>query len=193
MGCAAEAGIAEQLLAVKFLRWLYARLVFYPTLWWNLFNARVLKRRNWWDVVDDSVIIGALPFASQVSAMKDLGVTAVVNTCEEYPGPVEQYEAAGIEQFRVPTVDFTHPTLESVEAAVSFIERQSSDGGLVYVHCKAGRARSATVVVCWLIHAHGMSPLEAQSFLQEQRKHVNPKVFERAAVRSFYEKHKTAD
>ena len=174
---------------MKTFRWLYARSVFYPTLWWNLFNARVLKRRNWWDAVDDTVIIGAMPFASQVPALKELGVTGIVNTCEEYCGPVAQYEAAGIEQLRVPTVDFTHPSLESVEEAVAFIQRHADAGGRVYVHCKAGRARSATVVVCWLIHTHGFSPEEAQQYLQQRRKHVNPHVHQRSAVRAFYEKH----
>ena len=177
---------------MKNFRWLYARAVFRPTLLWNLFNARVLKRWNWWDVVDEMVIIGALPFESHVDKLKTLGVTAVVNTCEEYGGPIVKYEAAGIKQLRVPTVDFTHPTLASVEEAVTFIQKQADAGGLVYVHCKAGRARSATIVICWLIHAHGLSPAEAQTYLQERRKHVNPRVFERNVVRAYYEKHQAA-
>ena len=177
---------------MKSFRWLYARLVFRPTLLWNMFNARVLKRWNWWDLVDDTVIIGALPSSGHVDALKELGVTGVVNTCEEYQGPVAQYEVAGIEQLYVPTVDFTHPSLEAVEKGVAFIQRHSDTGGLVYVHCKAGRARSATIVVCWLIHAHGLTPAEAQRHLQERRKHVNPRVFERTVVRAFYEKHVAA-
>ena len=175
---------------MKSLRWIYARAVFRPTLLWNLFNARVLKRWNWWDIVDETVIIGALPFESHVEQFKTLGVTGIVNTCEEYGGPIAHYEAAGIVQLRVPTIDFTHPTLDSVEEAVEFIQQQADASGLVYVHCKAGRARSATIVVCWLIHAHGLSPQEAQIYLQQRRKHVNPRVFERAVVRAYYEKHR---
>ena len=176
---------------MRSLRWIYARLVFRPTLLWNKFNAHVLGRWNWWDIVDDAVIIGALPSVKHVDKLKALGVTGVVNTCDEYQGPVAQYEVAGIEQLYVPTIDFTHPTLESVVQAVEFIQSHADKGGLVYVHCKAGRARSATIVVCWLIHAHGLTPQEAQSYLQERRGHVNPKVFERAVVRAFYEEHGT--
>ena len=40
------------------------------------------------------------------------GVRAVVNTCEEYVGPVAQYQHHGIEQLRIPTTDFTHPKLD---------------------------------------------------------------------------------
>ena len=168
-------------------RWLYARVVFRPTLLWNLFNARVLKRWNWWDLVDDVVIIGARPSVGHVAELKELGVVAVVNTCEEYRGPIAAYETAGIEQLYVPTIDFTAPTLENVEKGVQFIEKHAPDG-LVYVHCKAGRARSATIVVCWLIHSQGMTPEEAQAYLTERRHHVNPKISERAVVREFYRK-----
>jgi len=176
---------------VRTLRRIYARSVFPITLLWNLFNARVLKRWHWWDRVDETVIIGALPFASQVDELKRLGVAAVVNTCEEYRGPVAQYKQAGIEQLRLPTIDFTHPTLESVETAVRFIEEHAGRGS-VYVHCKAGRARSATIVVCWLIHARGLTPDAAQALLAAHRPHVNPHVFQRDVVRRFYERETAA-
>ena len=176
---------------MRTLRWIYARSVFPITLLWNLFNTRVLRRWHWWDRVDDTVIIGALPFASHVESLKSEDVVAVVNTCEEYPGPVDAYRAAGIEQLRVPTIDFTPPTLESVESAVRFIEGQAPRGS-VYVHCKAGRARSATVVVCWLIASRGMTPEEAQKYLQARRGHVNPHVFQRNVVREYYAKQKAA-
>ena len=178
---------------MKFFRWIYARLVFYPTLLWNLFNARVLKRRNWWDAVDETTIIGALPFASHVEEFKSMGVTGVVNTCEEYPGPVAEYEAAGIEQLRLPTIDFTHPSLESVQEAVDFVQRHADAGGRVYIHCKAGRARSATVVVCWLIHDRDLSPEDAQAFLKDRRNHVNPNVFRRPVVGEFVSSKQSAE
>ena len=175
---------------MKTLRWIYARTVFPITLLWNLFNARVLRRRNWWDRVDDSVIIGALPFASQVESLKSLGVVAVVNTCEEYPGPVAAYQKADIEQLRIPTIDFTPPCLEDVERAIEFMD-EAAPRGSIYVHCKAGRARSATIVVCWLIHARGMTPAEAQAHLLTCRQHVNPHIAEREVVKHFFARSRT--
>lgn len=166
--------------------WLYARAVWVPTLGYNMLLGRVLRLRNWWDFVDDSVIIGALPMAWDVKRLKKLGVTGVVNTCEEYGGPVKRYRLAGIEQLRVPTVDFTHPTLESVMAGVDFIERHVKAGGKVYVHCKAGRGRSATIVMGYLMQHHGMTPEEAQQRLLEARFHVNRRLATRPVVLAYY-------
>lgn len=173
---------------MKALRRIYARLVFHPTLLWNLFNARVLKRWNWWDLVDDVVIIGALPSVAHVEELKTLGVVAVVNTCAEYHGPVVAYETAGIDQLSIPTVDYTAPTLENVQKAVDFIQRHADEDGMVYVHCKAGRARSATIVVCWLMQSQGMTPDEAQAFLKQRRDHVHPRIAEREVVKQFHQR-----
>lgn len=67
----------------------------------------------------------------------------MVNTCEEYAGPVVEYAEHGIEQLRIPTTDFTHPRMEDVERAVEFVQDHAQRGETVYIHCKAGRAQSA--------------------------------------------------
>ena len=168
-----------------------ATVVFVPTLIWNMLLGRWLKVRNWWDRGDETIIVGALPFGKDVPKLAERGVTCVVNTCEEYEGPVKEYQQHGIEQLRVPTVDFTHPTLDSVTKAVEFIGQQTADGGTVYVHCKAGRARSATVAMCWLIRNKGMTPQEAQTLLLEKRPHVNRFVYARPVVKQFFEDSKS--
>jgi atypical dual specificity phosphatase len=112
-------------------------------------------------------------------------VRAVVNTCAEYPGPLAQYAAAGIEQLHIPTTDFTHPRLEDVQQAVEFIEQHTRQGHTVYVHCKAGRARSATVALCWLVKYRGFSPAAAQMQLLQKRPHVNAHLTQRPVVQQF--------
>lgn len=169
--------------------WIVARTIFYPTLCWNMLLGRWLKVRNWWDEVDPNVIIGAFPFARDVSKLADAGVGAVVNTCEEYEGPVEQYIEHDIRQLRIPTVDFTHPSFDDVQKAVNFMVEQIEDGRKVYVHCKAGRARSATVVLCWLIQTQGLSAEEGQQVLLRCRPHVNPRLVERPVVQQFENKY----
>ncbi len=135
------------------------------------------------------MIVGALPLPRDVNSLVDEGVNCVVNTCAEYAGPQEAYEQAGIEQLRIPTVDFTHPSLDDVTNAVDFIEQHVSEGSTAYVHCKAGRARSATVAICWLIRNKNMTPQEAQSLLLEKRPHTNRHVYARPVVKQFYERY----
>ena len=171
------------------LQRLYARSVFYPTLAWNVALGRILRIRNWWDRIDPHVIVGAFPFSSDVAAMHDAGVRAVVNTCEEYPGPQAEYDKFGIEQLRIPTTDFTHPKMSDVERAVEFIERHVQDEKTVYIHCKAGRARSATVALCWLMKYRGMSMKQGQEHLLRSRPHINRHLTERDVVREFANNH----
>jgi len=167
------------------LQQLYARAVFLPTLGWNYTLGRVLRVRNWWDHIDPNVIVGAYPFARDVKTMHALGVRAVVNTCEEYPGPQLQYDQFGIEQLRIPTTDFTHPRLQDVTLAVDFVQKHAEAGDLVYIHCKAGRARSATVALCWLVKYRNLSVEEAQQTLLQSRPHINPRLTQRPVVAAF--------
>ena len=168
------------------LKWLGARIIFIPTLAWNVLLGKVLRIRHWWDFIDDQVIVGAFPFWFDVAAMSENGVQAVVNTCNEYGGPVKQYDHFGIEQLRVPTIDFTAPSLASIQLGVAFIQQHVEQGHNVYVHCKAGRGRSATVALCWLMAHRDMTPEQAQEHLLAKRPHVHSTLPARTVVKQYW-------
>ena len=46
---------------------------------------------------------------------------------------------------------FEAPSQEMLLIGVEFIKENIVNGGIVYVHCKAGRSRSATLVGCYLM------------------------------------------
>jgi atypical dual specificity phosphatase len=165
-------------------------LIFYPTLLWNIALSKLSPNRRWWDWVDDHVLLGALPMKHHVAKLKAEGISAVINTCREYPGPMQHYNDVGIEQLYLPTVDFTPPTLEHVQSGVAFIQRQIASGRKTYVHCKAGRGRSATIVMCYLISI-GMKPDDAQKFLISKRPHVVSGLAKRQVVLEYASKIKT--
>jgi atypical dual specificity phosphatase len=172
-------------------RWT-ARALFYPTLVWNLCLSRLLPNWRRYDRIDKNLLVGGLPFASDIPQFKAEGVTGIVNTCEEYAGPRAAYEKFGIEQLRVPTVDFTHPSLEHVEQAVTFISRHAEKGGSVLVHCKAGRGRSATVALCYLIASRKLTPEAAHAELAAKRKQVVKSLPNRPVVKEFFARHAKA-
>ena len=167
------------------MRPLIARSLFVPTFAWNYLLGRILHRRNWWDQVDPLVILGALPLRRDVPKLAELQVRGVINMCQEYPGPKTAYEKYNIEQLWLPTVDFNPPSIEAVRKGVEFLAQKTNNNQRVYVHCKAGRARSATIVICWLVKHRGMSPQEAQAHLLACRPQVNPHLLKRAVVREF--------
>lgn len=164
--------------------WL-ARLLYWPTFTWNYFLGRILQVRHWWDEVDDGVWLGAVPLSGDAKRFKKMGITGVVNMCDEYAGPLRDYESENIEQLHLPTVDFHPPTLEMIERGVEFMNQHVEKGGGVYVHCKAGRARSATVVLCYLVARKNMTPEAAQQYLLQKRPHINPLIYERKVVKEF--------
>jgi len=161
-----------------------AHFVFYITLWWNILLSRLCPGRRWWDWIDQTVLLGALPLRRCLPELKQAGIGAVVNTCREWRGPVEEYRAAGIEELYLPISDFTPPSLDEVRAGVAFIQRHAAAGRKVYVHCKAGRGRSATIVLCYLV-AKGLTPEQGQALILEKRPHANRRLAQRAVVRQF--------
>jgi atypical dual specificity phosphatase len=164
------------------LRRLVAVSLYWPTFAYNVFLGRFLKVRHWWDSVDEHCILGAVPLSGDPQSLKDMGVTGVVNMCEEYSGPKSDYQRLGIEQLWLPTTDFQHPSREMVEQGAEFIQRHKQQGGKVYVHCKAGRARSATVVLWWLVRFGGLTPVDAQQKLLKARPHVHARVYQRPVI-----------
>lgn len=167
------------------MRRAFARLAYYPSLLWNHLLYRLVPGRRYWDRIDDAVVMGAMPLARHVPDLSALGVRAVVNMCEEYPGPLAAYRAAGIDQLHLPTIDFTAPSLQDVVRGVDYIEAHARKGESVYVHCKAGRGRSATLVLCWLITHMGVSPEEAQQYLKGKRGHVVDGLHRRKVVQQY--------
>lgn len=148
-----------------------ARLLFVPTMLWNIVTVRWLGWGHWWDAADQHVWVGAIPLRRDVARLRDAGVRGVVNLCAECQGPVKEYREAGIEQLRIPLVDYTSPPLADVTRCLEFIDSHVSRGETVYVHCKAGRGRSATVVLCWLV-SRGCSPDDAESLLRSKRPQI---------------------
>ena len=167
------------------LRRLLVRATFWPTL---AFNRLMCLLGVWrpFDEVDAHVLLGALPSKRMLRELKRLGVTGVINCCDEYCGDAGTLEALGLEQLHLPTLDYHSPGHEQVRQALAFIDRHARDGGRVYIHCKAGRGRSATLALCYLIATRGLSPEQAYAELKRKRPHIDRGLSRRAVVRELY-------
>ncbi|KAJ8248897.1 hypothetical protein GJAV_G00228950 [Gymnothorax javanicus] len=145
---------------------------------YNVAMEKVSSRR-WFDRVDQTVILGALPFKSMTTELVQTeNVRGVITMNEEYEtkyfcNSAEEWKAVGVEQLRLSTVDLTGvPTLENLHRGVEFAMAVKDQGASVYIHCKAGRCRSATMVAAYLIKLHCWSPEEACEMLCSIRPHV---------------------
>ena len=68
----------------------------------------------------------------------------------------------------------TAPIGQHFPQAVAFIENSIKEGGTVLVHCHAGRSRSATIVIAYLMAKYGIEFEEVLAYLQKRRSVINP-------------------
>ncbi|XP_042224872.1 phosphatidylglycerophosphatase and protein-tyrosine phosphatase 1-like isoform X1 [Homarus americanus] len=178
----------------KNMGWLFARVSFIPTLVFNMCMEKVTSRR-WYDHIDNRVILGALPFRSMTKQLvEEERVRGVISMNEDYElkwlsNMKKEWAEVGVNFLQLSTTDiFEAPCQEKLQKGVKFIQdfdTRNSDGH-VYVHCKAGRTRSATLVACYLMAKNGSTPEAAVSHIKEFRSHIwlGPKQHE--ALHVFY-------
>ncbi|XP_020621601.1 phosphatidylglycerophosphatase and protein-tyrosine phosphatase 1-like isoform X1 [Orbicella faveolata] len=160
-----------------FSSWIFARVAFYPSLLWGIVTESATKR--WYDRVDTNVILGALPFKSQTKELvENENVRGVVTMNEDYEtryfaNSKEEWAEWGVVQLQLATIDFNNaPSQEMLQRGVGFIEKMNRNENSVYVHCKAGRGRSTTLVACYLMKAKRLTPEGAYQYIKSKRPHI---------------------
>jgi atypical dual specificity phosphatase len=132
--------------------------------------------------VGEDLLMGAYPQdADDVRALAEAGVTRVFNLVQdlEYdPGARDACVAAlatyGIDERRVELVDFGSVPAEQIEATAQAVLAWLEAGERVYVHCRAGWQRSATVVTAIITLREGILPNKALQLLRERKPTANP-------------------
>ncbi|XP_015791158.1 phosphatidylglycerophosphatase and protein-tyrosine phosphatase 1 [Tetranychus urticae] len=171
---------------------MFGRVTFYPTLVYNLFMEKVSSRR-WFDRIDETVILGALPWRSITKQLIDEeNVKGVVSLNENFEllfgvTTSREWNKLGVDFLQLNTPDIFHaPSQEKLKTGVEFIKRFDGSGNSVYVHCKAGRTRSATLVACYLIEKYEMTPKQAVDFIASKRHHILLRSKQWEAINKFY-------
>ena len=103
----------------------------------------------------------------------------------------EDWEKVGISAFlQLAMTDniFEGPSLEKLTEGVKFIDDivKNDPEASVYVHCKAGRTRSATLVGCYLMEKNKLSPEEAVELMKSKRPHILLHTKQWEALRAFH-------
>ncbi|CAI8019909.1 Phosphatidylglycerophosphatase and protein-tyrosine phosphatase 1 [Geodia barretti] len=173
------------------------RLLYLPSLARMSFLWSYMGKKNWYDRVDDTVILGALPFRSQTKELVEREkVTATISVNEWYEiqfftNNKKEWEAHGVTQHWFETVDFQPPSLDNIREGLEVINQVKASGNSVYLHCKAGKGRSAVVAACYLIKDRNLSVGEAIDFLRSKRPQISINKFQRQRVTEFLELSKT--
>ena len=174
---------------------MFARVTFLPSLAFNMIMEQG-GMYSWWNRIDQKVILGALPFRGEhcKKILKEENVRSVVSMNEDYElalcsNQEPQWKQLGVDFLQLPTTDiFEAPKREYLVNGVKFINSSAEKypNSSIYVHCKAGRTRSATLVGCYLMEQYGMSPEEAVAFMIRKRPHVLLRSKQWEALRDYH-------
>lgn len=128
--------------------------------------------------------------ARHIDALRAEGVTAVINLCEDreyWDGEREAVAGAcartGIAEHRLPVIDGATVPADVLDQAVD-----AAAGGVLYVHCRGGRERSAAVAIALLATTSGSSVDDALDLAVAMRPTFKPLPWQVEGVRSWLHK-----
>ncbi|XP_063061648.1 dual specificity protein phosphatase 14-like [Engraulis encrasicolus] len=119
--------------------------------------------------ITPTLYLSGVDTAQNRTAVAHRRITLIVNatvehTCPDYPG---------VECLQVPVPDQPHaPLLEHFDAVAERIH--SNQSGSTLVHCSAGRSRSASLVMAYLMRFQGADLLQAYRWVLEARPFIRP-------------------
>ncbi|KAG9510211.1 Phosphatidylglycerophosphatase and protein-tyrosine phosphatase 1 [Fragariocoptes setiger] len=157
----------------------FYRIGFLPSLAYNVILNK-LNIREWYSRIDDKIILGALPWKSlRDELVEGKNIRGVVSMNENFellllkPWVMsgDDWAQCGVKFLQLPTQDiFETPSQDMLKQGVDFIMSfVPKHNELVYVHCKAGRTRSATLVACYLIKRNNWTPEQAFDLMKSKR------------------------
>lgn len=114
-----------------------------------------------------------------VDELKGLGVKRIMNIAAE----CDDDQGLGLRQafdkyLRIPMRDTVEEDniARGVRVACDFLDDARLHSSPTYVHCKAGKSRSVTAVMAYLIHANRWTLSRAYAFVLERRKGISPNI-----------------
>ncbi|GAB4851138.1 Dual specificity protein phosphatase 1 [Ancistrocladus abbreviatus] len=133
--------------------------------------AKVVRDDNRPCQIKEGLFLGSLGAANNKKMLKSLNITHVltVASCLCPPHP---------DDFKYKIVDVMDKEdtdlAKRFDECFNFIDEAKETGGGVLVHCFAGKSRSVTVVVAYLMKMHGMSLNEALKYVRSKRPQASP-------------------
>ena len=112
-------------------------------------------------VIDDKLAGCGLPVTeNEFKWVVEKGIKSIV-TVREVPLPSEWFDGTDIDYLHLRTEDFGAPTLEEMEEAVNFIDKEIQRGRPVLVHCAAGKGRTGAVLAAYMMKKQNLTAKQA--------------------------------
>ena len=124
-------------------------------LWRKIYGAIAKKPTNFSWVIEGMLAGSGMPTSrEEMDWVRENGVKAVLTLTEE---PLPEQWLNNIDYLHVPTVNGSSPDIEDIEKAVDFIDKNLKNKKSVMVHCAAGKGRTGTILVAYMMKFRGMN------------------------------------
>lgn len=120
------------------------------------------------EILDNFLYLGNRTNAADVHGLERMGISHMLSVVAE--SDEEIAAPGGIERIVLHAADSDDEDISWLfPRAVQFLQHAHEVGGRVLVHCIAGRSRSASLVLAYLMHQRRMTLSEAFHMLKEKR------------------------
>jgi atypical dual specificity phosphatase len=143
--------------------------------------------RDAWNKIDDlPLYLGMIPLVYIKDELLSLKIDCVISLVEPFEmeesfagSPIEhnEWNNNGVRTFAIPTPDYEPLNINTLINTIKIIDDELQNGKTVYIHCKAGVGRSASVVVGYIMKKYKMNVDDAIEYVKKYRSSIslNPK------------------
>lgn len=152
--------------------------VSYPTIQYNWFQILTMNNYSAYHTlskITDSLYLTSANGAKSQTALHAKGITCVICVTLSVQCPTPNYRDSSIEFIRIPVDDIPQAQLSlHFDRVADKIHEVRKKGGRTVVHCFAGRSRSATLCIVYLMKYDKMTLKQAHSYVRSRRSLIRP-------------------
>lgn len=178
----------------------FKKTIYLATIFYRIFLFFLNPNKwPWWNQINENIILGAIPLRNKGHddfLIRSLEISSVLSILEEFewenkgtfsiPVKPEDWSRRKIPHLQIRSPDFSSINLSDIDVGVEFLRRQALENRTTYVHCKAGKGRSAMVVICYLMKERFMLPDEAFRFVKGKRPLISPNKSQIKDIRRYH-------